>query len=114
MLICRIGEGAAKRGIPTVVCKHFRHLGIAAVAVEYGFFGSSLREQRRNSVLVGLAVVNLQRQVQFLGEGDVLPKGTKLVFLTRLRGTEVVESRLANRHHFRIPSQVGHLCNGIF
>ena len=64
------------------------HLTVAGIRVEYGAFGRAVGQQGFDDLAMGVAVVNLHGQAQFLGQGDMRAESLALQFLGTFAGAE--------------------------
>ena len=67
--------------------------------MEYGAFGRAVGQQGFDDLAMGVAVVNLHGQAQFLGQGNMRAESLALQFLGTFAGAEEVHAGLADSHH---------------
>ena len=72
------------------------HLTVAGIRVEYGAFGRAVGQQGFDDLAMGVAVVNLHGQAQFLGQGNMRAESLALQFLGTFAGAEQVHAGLAD------------------
>ena len=75
--------------------------------MEHRTLGSTHSIERGHHFGVCVAVVDLQRQAMFLGDGDVLLKGVRLGRLPLRTGAEEVQAGFADGSHARLARQLG-------
>ena len=93
------GDGARKRGIPAVLTQGLGQSRISTKAVKHSLLRCAHLEKDLHDGLVGIAIVDLQGQVMFLGQSNMVPKRLFLKFLKTGLGSKEIQPRLPHRDH---------------
>src|SRR5699024_8564287 len=107
-------DGAGEGEVPAPVHARAGELGVPGEAVQDGALRGAVRLEHLEHVAVGVPVVDLQGQVQLLGQGDVRAERVDLrgaSLLVPARGAEPVQTRLPDHHHPGTAQQLGDLAD---
>src|SRR5690606_31622499 len=85
------------RDVPAVLRAGPREGDVTGEAVEDGPLGGAVGEEDGDDVLVGVAVVDLQREPELLGQGDVVAERRALDLPGPFPAAEEVEAGLPDR-----------------